>query len=71
MADVYQKKYVTSQGERWDTIALALYGNALKISPLAEANPGYRNVVTFPAGCELTIPVLEESAAESLPPWKR
>lgn len=71
MADSYQKKYVTSQGERWDTIALAFYGNALKVSPLIEANPKYRSVVVFPTGCELTVPILEENAAESLPPWKR
>ncbi|WP_040663799.1 tail protein X [Oscillibacter ruminantium] len=71
MADVYQKKYVSSQGERWDTIALAFYGNALNVSPLIEANPKYRSVVVFPAGYELTIPILEENAAESLPPWKR
>lgn len=69
--ECYQKTYLTSQGERWDQIALAFYGNALKLSALMAANPQFRDVMIFPAGCELKIPILEEETATSLPPWKR
>lgn len=69
--EVYQKKYITSQGERWDQIALAFYGDSIRIKELMAANPMYRGTLAFPAGCELTVPVLETTASESLPPWKR
>lgn len=71
MVDYYATPYVTSQGERWDEIAFAFYGNALRIAPLIEANPQYREVLLFPAGCKLRIPKLKDEAPQSLPPWKR
>lgn len=71
MAEYYSTPYITSQGERWDEIAHAFYGNALRIAPIVEANPKYKDVLIFDAGCELRIPILEETESESLPPWKR
>lgn len=71
MAEYYAMPYVTSQGERWDEIAYAFYGNALKTEQLVAANPQYADMLLFPAGCVLNIPKLEEETAESLPPWKQ
>lgn len=67
----YKKPYITSQGERWDEIAYAFYGNAMRTAPLVEANPAYADVLVFGAGIALQIPILDQSLPSSLPPWKQ
>ena len=67
----YKERYITSQGERWDDIAYAFYGNAERTAPLVEANPAYSDVSIFGAGIALRIPILDQALPTSLPPWKR
>ena len=63
--------YLTLEGDTFDCIALDFYNEETKSSVIISANPQYRKVITFSAGIELKIPIIEQSASESLPPWKR
>lgn len=69
--ELYPKKYVTTQGETWDTISLDFYGTPYKVKELIECNREYSDVLIFEANIELDIPILEEEAAITLAPWKR
>lgn len=69
--DLYPKKYVTVQGNTWDTISLVLYGSPYKVKELVECNTQYSNILIFESGIELNIPILEDEKADSLAPWKR
>lgn len=67
-------EYITSEGERWDTIAHKAYGDATKFGDIIEANPTVTIAATFEAGVRLQVPIIEvvvRSIKELLPPWKR
>ena len=66
-----QLYYVTAAGDTFDMIALDYYNDEHLSAVIAEANPDYAGVIVFDAGVRLTIPVIEQAAAYSLPPWKR
>lgn len=68
---IYPKKYVTTQGETWDTISLDFYGSPYRIKELIECNREYSDVLIFETGIELNIPILEEKVSTTLAPWKR
>ena len=63
--------YMTVQGDTFDMIALDYYNDEHLAMTLAQANPDYAGVIVFDAGVRLRIPVIEQAAASSLPPWKR
>jgi phage tail protein X len=64
--------YITQQGDTWDTIALDVYGTEMLAGYLQQANPGYTNLVYFPAGITLRIPATPAEATAGLAsPWKR
>jgi len=66
------KKYVTVQGDMWDSIAYKQMGDTKHTHTLMKANMEFRNIYTFPAGIELTIPEVDESVNDTvLPPWKQ
>lgn len=67
-------EHITLDGDRWDRIAHLYYGDASRISPLAEANEHLRLLPVLPGGLPLRVPILEDDAnllPEELPPWKR
>ncbi len=67
-------EHITLDGDRWDRIAHLYYGDASRISPLAEANEHLRLLPVLPGGLPLRVPILEDDAnllPEDLPPWKR
>jgi len=64
-------KYTTIQGDTFDVLALDAYGDETKAHLIIEANPQYANVITFSAGISLRIPIIEQEASATLPPWKR
>lgn len=66
-------KYITTQNERWDTIAYKAYGDAEQVEPIIMANPSVSITDVLPAGLELLIPVRDvpEVQVSNLPPWKR
>jgi hypothetical protein len=63
--------YVTMTGDTYDMIALDAYNDEFRAAEIIRANPQYAGIVAFDAGITLKIPLLTESAPESLPPWKR
>ncbi len=63
--------YTTLAGDTFDMIALDFYDDEFLAGELIQANPQYSGVLRFPAGVELSIPILEDKPAETLPPWRR
>ena len=66
--------YTTKQGDKWDAIALTLYGTTSIIDKLMMANTQYIGTYIFPAGIKLEIPEIDLNSATSyanLPPWKQ
>ena len=67
-------EHITLDGDRWDQIATLYYGDASRISPLAEANEHLRLQPVLPGGLPVRVPILEDDnnlLPEELPPWKR
>ena len=65
-------KYVTIQGDMFDSIAKKLYDTETGMNAIMDANQEYRDIVIFPAGITLQIPDYEKPAPVStLPPWRR
>lgn len=66
-------EYRTAEGDRWDLIAYAAYGDAFRYEPIMALNPGYLHLPVLPGGVVLTVPILEEQQTKiaNLPPWKR
>jgi hypothetical protein len=64
------RKYITTQGDMWDNIALFLLDDESLMHLLIDANPQYRDVVVFPANCELAIPEIPRGQRVDFPPWR-
>lgn len=68
-------QYITNEGERWDTIAYKVYGNAGLAQEVIRANPLVPIADKLPGGTVLDIPVKEEvevlTDSEKLPIWKQ
>lgn len=64
-------EYVTRQGDTFDSIALGFYMDEKRSSEVINKNPDYADVIIFDAGITLKVPLLEESSATTMPPWKR
>ncbi|MGU1343649.1 tail protein X [Pseudomonas aeruginosa] len=65
--------HVTREGERWDQLAVAYYGNPYRYEPITRANPQVPLTAALPAGLTLRIPVLDDQVliTEDMPPWMR
>lgn len=62
--------YRTIQEDTFDAAAYRIWGRESMARGLIDANPGYTDVVFFPAGVELTVPDVEAPvSAEVLPGW--
>ena len=68
---VYPKKYITTQGETWDSISLDFYGTPHRIKELTDCNRQHTDVLIFEANVELDIPILDDISSTTLAPWKR
>ncbi|MCY7485816.1 tail protein X [Paenibacillus alvei] len=64
------RKYITTQGDTWDVIALQQMGSELQMSVLMQANLVHINTVIFASGIELLIPDPEPEVDNALPPWR-
>ncbi|MDZ4379176.1 MAG: tail protein X [Xanthomonadaceae bacterium] len=63
--------HVTVDGERWDQIAYAYYGDPLGYERVIAANPDVALTPTLPAGLLLLVPLIEQAAlTQGLPPWQ-
>ena len=63
--------YTTVSGDTWDIVAYKAYGNEMYMDTLIKANIEYKDTYIFPAGVVLTLPEIELTVSESLPPWKQ
>lgn len=63
--------YTTVSGDTWDIVAYKVYGNEMYMDTLIKANIEYKDTYIFPAGVVLTLPEIEFTVSESLPPWKQ
>ena len=63
--------YTTVSGDTWDIVAYKAYGNEMNMDTLIKANIEYKDTYIFPAGVVLTLPEIELTVSESLPPWKQ
>ena len=62
--------YRTIQDDTFDAAAYRIWGRESMARGLIDANPGYADVVFFPAGVGLTVPAVEAPvSAEVLPGW--
>lgn len=66
-------EYRTLDGDRWDSIAWKLYGDAWAYEAIVAANPSVPIMPVLPGGILLRIPLraARELEAAQLPPWKR
>ncbi len=62
--------YTTVSGDTWDIVAYKAYGNEMYMDTLIKANIEYKDTYIL-AGVVLTLPEIELTVSESLPPWKR
>ena len=63
--------YTTVSGDTWDIVAYKAYGNEMCMDTLIKANIEHKDTYIFPAGVVLTLPEIELTVSESLPPWKQ
>lgn len=63
--------YTTVSGDTWDIVAYKVYGNEMYMDTLIKTNIEYKDTYIFPAGVVLTLPEIELTVSESLPPWKQ
>lgn len=70
MAKSYYQ-YETVEGDTFDIISLAFYGVEHYSTEIMKENPEHVGTVIFSAGVTLNIPIIEQPAASTLPPWKR
>lgn len=66
------KIYTTVEGDAFDALALAFFGNEKSASDIVAANPDYCDTLIFDAGVKLKIPdAATVTLPETLPPWRR
>lgn len=66
--------YMSIQGDYWDMIAIRVYGrqrgNEHLMYRLLEENYALREVVEFPAGLQVVVPMIDVVTEIPLVPWK-
>lgn len=65
------KIYATVSGDTWDRIAYKTMGDGMLMDLLIAQNPQYVETFIFPAGVELSIPDVGNTANETLPEWRQ
>ncbi|MDO8771921.1 MAG: tail protein X [Burkholderiaceae bacterium] len=70
-------EHITTEGERWDTLAWRYYGNPYAYAGIMDANPALDLTPYLPSGQLVLIPLLTEEAQQAsraladTPPWMR
>ncbi len=66
------KTYITTNGERWDSVAKKVYDSELYADYLMANNLDKLDMFSFPSGVELATPELTEDlkTTNSLPDWR-
>lgn len=64
--------HVTTEGDRWDTLAWRYYGDPWAFERIIAANPSIPIRPRLPGGLTVFVPVIEAAArTEDMPPWRR
>jgi len=67
--------HITTDGERWDSIAWRYYRSMAEMPRLLEANPHLPASPTLPSSQRVLVPLIERTQTSaspaSLPPWRR
>lgn len=63
--------YETVEGDTFDSIAFAVYGDEFKASEIIKSNPDYIKNIVFNSGIKLRVPAIKTPENSTLPPWKR
>jgi phage tail protein X len=63
--------YTTIAGDTFDLAAYKALGDGRYTDKVIKLNPGYREIVTFPAGVTLILPEKTDAPAAGLPPWRK
>lgn len=67
--------HITTDGERWDSIAWRYYRSMAEMPRLLEANPHLAAAPRLPSGQRVLVPLIERTqmsaSPASLPPWRR
>lgn len=71
LPSTYYYNYTALAGDTFDSIALDYYNHENLSINIIQANPLYRKVLVFEGGEVLKVPIIEEQASDTLPPWKR
>ncbi len=65
-------KYITKQGDTWDSLGVQIYGSSIGASYLIVANSDLSEWLDLPIGSVLDVPKAPKTLAPStLPPWLR
>ena len=64
------EQYTTVQGDTWDIIAKAVYGDEKYAGYLMESNRTLLEYMIFPGGVTLNVPELPEESDDDLPIWR-
>lgn len=64
-------KYITKDGDTFDSIALEYYGEEKYSIFIMQFNPDFISKIIFEYGVELKIPNINIKETSNLPPWKR
>ena len=67
MAD---NNYTTQPGDRWDTIAYKVYGDAKYADILMKNNPNLIDIFEFSEGVEISAPSTAFVVDEDVPDWR-
>jgi phage tail protein X len=64
-------RYITIQGDMWDSISKKLYGTEKHVKELMEANKSYLLTLVFLDGIVLNVPeITTEEEISNIPPWR-
>ena len=69
MFDEESMIYTTVQGDTWDTIAYAVFGEEKYASDIMEENNDLLDILVFDGGEIVSIPELEIEETQDLPSW--
>lgn len=65
-------EHITTEGERWDSLAWRYYADPMGFGRIILANPHVAVTSILPGGLRLAIPVIEDSeTTQELAPWLR
>jgi hypothetical protein len=64
-------RYITTEGDRWDTIAVKHSRIPYDYVDIIESNSNYQGAIILPSGVTISIPIKEEIGRRVIPPWEK